>query len=134
MIDDRNKDPTFTYKVPDTVYKVPTPAEHAAEKVLHTRVLGGVLTGDSFADLLDDAKDMRQTFEAYAAQTQEPGYNQPSPLGNAEINEAPVKPNSARYGKFTHDFAATEERMARAGRSAGYPGDDAGLWVPLIEE
>jgi hypothetical protein len=46
MLDDRNKDPTFTYKVPDAVYKVPTPAEHAAEKVLHTRVLGGVLTGE----------------------------------------------------------------------------------------
>lgn len=135
MIDDKNKDPTFTYKVPDTVYKVPTTAQHAAE-LLKMPGLGFGLRGDCFLELLEDGFYIAQALNGYAAQRREELYgNRPSPLGNPEPGENTYSTaRSTAKEKFARDFAAAEEGLKRAGRSMAYPNNDEGLWVPLTDE
>lgn len=117
MIDDKNKDPTFTYKVPDTVYKVPDPKAHAAQMLGLQPGLGYGLTGETFIDLIESAFYCRQDLNAYADRIRaEQESRWPSPVGApADDTEAYNSP----YYSFARNFEETEQSMTSA------------EWVPL---
>lgn len=68
MIDDNNKDPTFIYTVPDTVYKVPSQKEHAARLFELPDGLSIGLGGDTFLEKVKTAFYMVKSFEQYSRQ------------------------------------------------------------------
>lgn len=121
MIDDNNKDPTFVYKVPDTVYKVPTRQDHAAQMLGMPSIFGDVLKGETFIDLLESAFNCRQTFYAYidrrrAEIMEEQRSRQPSPLAATGDQ---LENYSNPYNSFSRNFRETEDRMSRS------------VWAPL---
>lgn len=121
MIDDNNKDPTFIYKVPDTVYKVPTPQAHAAQMLGMPPELGYGLNGETFIDLIEDAFNFRQVLDAYADRRraeikEEQRSRQPAPLGATGDQ---LGNYSNPYDSFSRNFRETEDRMSRS------------VWAPL---
>lgn len=123
MIDDNNKDPTFVYKVPDTVYKVPTPQAHAAQMLGMPSIFGDALKGETFIDLLESAFNCRQTFDAYADRRraeikEEQRSRQPAPLGATGDQ---LGNYSNPYDSFSRNFRETEDRMSRS------------VWAPLAD-
>lgn len=131
MLDDKNKDPTFIYTVPDTVYEVPTPARHAAKIVGMPGGLGYMLKGDSFIGLIEDAYYLRQDVEIYCkAWAEAYSGNKPSPIGGTEAGE---KYDDSSRARFARQFESAAGRMHKAGRSLAYPDNDAGLWIPLSD-
>lgn len=121
MIDDNNKDPTFVYKVPDTVYKVPTPQAHAAQMLGMPPELGYGLNGETFIDLIEDAFNFRQVLDAYADRRraeilEEQRSRQPAPLGATGDQ---LGNYSNPYDSFSRNFRETEDRMSRS------------VWAPL---
>lgn len=132
MLDDKNKDPTFTYKVPDTVYKVPTPQHHAAELVGLLGSLGYCVKGDTFIDMVEDAFNFRWEIEEYGRVVRMANTNEPSPLGNPE---PPIKIyDTPQQASFAKQFEVAERKLNSAGRSLAYPDNDAGLWIPLSDD
>lgn len=123
MIDDNNKDPTFVYKVPDTVYKVPTPQAHAAQMLGMPPELGYGLNGETFIDLIEDAFNFRQVLDAYADRRraeilEEQRSRQPAPLGATGDQ---LGNYSNPYDSFSRNFRETENRMSRS------------VWAPLAD-
>lgn len=121
MIDDKNKDPTFTYKVPDTVYKVPDPKAHAAQMLGLQPGLGYGLRGEAFIDMLECAFNCRQAFDAYAEKRraeimEEQRSRQPAPLAATGDQ---LGNYSNPYDSFSRNFRETEDRMSRS------------VWAPL---
>ena len=143
MIDDNNRDPTFTYTVPDTVYKVPSRGVQAAELTKIPQRFGEDLEefevkdkypeGATFLDCLKCAFDVRLELEAYAESVRqaEAAVNRPAPLGGYDGGTY-SKPES--YYQFAKAFEEAEERLRNAGRSYAYaePDDERWLWVPLF--
>ena len=135
MIDDKNRDPTFTYKVPDTVYRVPDRTAHAAQMLGLQPGLGFMLKGETFIDLIEDAFYLRQDFEnnrdAWGAQYAAAfdadresfsANNFPSPIGATEGGY-----NDPRQTSLANAF----EKLRRARR--GY-NDQDGLWAPVSDD
>lgn len=149
MIDDNNRDPTFTYTVPDTVYKVPARGVQAAELTKIPRRFGEDLEefevkdkypeGATFLDCLKVAFDVRLELEAYAESVRqaEAAVNRPAPLGSCEYRsydafcDSKNIYQSGAYFQFAKAFAEAEEKLRHVGRSYAYPNDESALWVPL---
>ena len=128
MTDDKNRDPTFVYTVPDTVYKVPSLKAHAAQMVGLLPGLGYMLKDGTFIDMIEDAFYLRQDFEnrpdewgaPYAAATEvdQQGFsinNFPSPVGSTGEEAFCINQHTA----FARNFREAESRMERS------------LWAPL---
>ena len=142
MIDDNNRDPTFTYTVPDTVYKVPSRGVQAAELTKIPQRFGEDLEefevkdkypeGATFLDCLKCAFDVRLELEAYAESVRqaEAAVNRPAPLGSYD-GDYLSSSKSGSYHQFAKAFAEAEERLQHVGRSYAAPDDERALWVPL---
>ena len=132
MIDDNNRDPTFTYTVPDTVYKVPDRPHHASKIVCGYDILGGMVKDKevTFYDQIRDAFEVKQLLDSYAARIQQENQAKvPAPLGSAECDSG--KSKSPTYNAFEKSYDEAVRGLRTAGRSCAAPEDESGLWIPL---
>ena len=128
------EDLTFTYTVPDTVYKVPDRRRHANKIVCGYDMLGlGGMAKDgeaTFYDQIRDAFEVKQLLDSYSARIQQENrMKAPAPLGSAE--SSPAKSGSPTYNAFEKSYDEAVRGLRTAGRSGAAPADESGLWVPL---
>ena len=125
-------DLTFTYTVPDTVYKVPDRPHHASKIVCGYDILGCMVKDGevTFYDQIRDAFEVKQLFDSYSARIQrEKWMKAPAPLGSAE--SSPAKSGSPTYNAFEKSYDEAVRGLRTAGRSCAAPEDESGLWIPL---
>lgn len=125
-------DLTFTYTVPDTVYKVPDRPHHASKIVCGYDILGGMVKDGAvtFYDQIRDAFEVKQLLESYSSRIQQENrMKAPAPLGSSE--SSPAKSGSPTYNAFEKSYGEAVRGLGAAGRSGSAPADESGLWVPL---